>query len=108
MPDPEEAFVEDAKLGYLLRDEDEGRVFSSLGFSREAPETLRWALVEHARTAQVVEEERNQYGVKYAAKGRLRSPDHRDPIMLSVWIVERRNYRPRLVTAYPADGEEEA
>lgn len=106
MPNNKEAFVEDAKLGYLLRAEDKGGVFLRLGFSHEEVETLRQALLEHARTAWITKEERNPYGVKYVVEGRLRSPDRRDPSVSSVWIVERSDAGPRFVTAYPDGGEE--
>jgi hypothetical protein len=106
MPDCEEAFVEDAKLGYLLRPEDKGGVFLSLGFSPEEPEALRAALVEHACAARVATTQRTRFGLKFVLVGRMRSPDRRDPTMSSVWISEGDGERPRFVTAYPEDREE--
>ena len=110
LPDCERAFVDDPKLGYLLRPEDKGGVFLGLGFSPERPGVLRAALLEHACSARVANAvakfERTRYGLKYVLAGSMKSPDGRDPPMASVWIVEGREGRPRFVTAYPNDGEE--
>ncbi len=105
MPGAELTFVEDAKLGYLLREEDKGGFFSRVGFSQEESEALRLALLEHARERPVVRTQETRFGIKYVLEGRLRSPDGRDPETRTVWIVERG--RPRFLTAYPTGAEEE-
>jgi len=114
VPDCEKALVEESKLTYLLRPEDKGGFFLGLGFSPAATGTLREALASHACSARVAREVRTRYGVKFVLVGPMRSPDGRDPPVVSVWIFEvgapgntPRGSTPRFVTAYPADGEEE-
>ena len=107
VPNCREAFVEDPKLGYLLRPEDKGGVFLRLGFTPEEPETLRAALLEHACSAGVARTERTRYGLKFVLAGPMRSPDRRDPAIASVWILEDGEEVARFVTAYPEDRKEE-
>src|SRR5829696_3587083 len=95
LPDCERAFVEEPKLGYLLRPEDKGGVFLELGFSLAEPAVLRVALLEHACTARLQKSVRTRYGLKYVLEGGMRSPDGRDPRISSVWIVEGMEVRPR-------------
>ena len=49
LPNAEKAFVEEPKLGYLLRAEEKGGFFEAVGFSTREPESLRDALLGHAR-----------------------------------------------------------
>jgi hypothetical protein len=49
LPNAEEAFVEEPKLGYLLRAEEKGGFFEAVGFSAREPQSLRDALLGHAR-----------------------------------------------------------
>ena len=107
LPDCERAFVDEPKLGYLLRPEDKGGVFLGSGFSPAEPTVLRAALLEHACTVRLQKSVRTRYGLKYVLAGGMRSPDGRDPRISSVWIVEGGEGRPRFVTAYPSGGEEE-
>ncbi len=41
------------------------------------------------------------YGMKFIVRCTLRTPDKRDPCIMTVWIAETGAY-PRLVTAYPS------
>ena len=107
LPDCERAFVDEPKLGYLLRTEDKGGVFLELGFSLAEPAVLCAALLEHACTARLEKSVRTRFGLKYVLAGGMRSPDGRDPRIWSVWILEDGESKPRFVTAYPSGGEEE-
>ncbi len=42
--------------------------------------------------------------MKYTVRCRIRTPDGRDPRILTVWIVPPGEHEARLVTAYP-DGQ---
>jgi hypothetical protein len=53
LPNAEKAFVEEAKLGYLLRAEEKGGFFEAIGYSARAPESLGDALLGHARSQDV-------------------------------------------------------
>jgi hypothetical protein len=97
----EEAFVEEPKLGYLLRAEEKGGFFQAIGFSAREPESLKDALLGHAKRLEVVQTWQTPFGVKYVLDGPLKCPDGRDPETRSVWIVETGGDRPRFLTAYP-------
>lgn len=60
-------------------------------------ESLRAHVAEHESERQVV----SRYGVKYIVRGPLRSPGGGSIQVVSVWIVRRRDERPRFVTAVP-------
>lgn len=79
LPNAEKAFVEEPKLGYLLRAEEKGGFFEAVGFSASEPETLRDALLGHARRQEVSRTLQTPFGVKYVLDGPLKSPDGRDP-----------------------------
>ena len=101
LPNAEKAFVEEPKLGYLLRAEEKGGFFEAVGFSAREPQSLRDALLGHARRQEVSRTLETPFGVKYVLDGPLKSPDGRAPETRSVWIVETGGYRPRFLTAYP-------
>lgn len=101
LPNAERAFVEEPKLGYLLRVEEKGGFFEAIGFSVREPDALRRSLLGHAREGAVAHTLRTPFGVKYVLDGPLKSPDGRDPETRSVWILEHGSERPRFLTAYP-------
>ena len=72
------------------------------GFGPERWAVLEAALLRHAREGEVVHEERTPYGTKYEVEGTLRSPDGRHPRVLTVWLVEADEERPRFVTLNPS------
>lgn len=101
MPGAERAFVEDSKLGYLLRSEEKGGFFGALGFTVEEHDLLRKALLDHARGEEVSRIVETKFGVKYVLEGTLESPDGREPEVRSVWISDSGDDRPWFLTAYP-------
>lgn len=100
LPNAGKAFVEEPKLGYLLRAEKKGDFFQAIGFSTWEPESLRDALLGHARRQEVSRTLKTPFGVKYVLDGLLKSSDERDPETWSVWIVETGRDRSRFLTAY--------
>jgi hypothetical protein len=107
MPNWEHAFVEPAKVrDYLLdpahRDgASKARYFMRLGYRREAWAELQNDLVTQLSPLDVDAVQRRQDGVLYVIVGRLAGP-HGSGTILSVWMLERDEERPRLVTAYPS------
>ena len=79
----------------------EGDFFEAIGFSAREPESLRDALLGHARRQEVSRTLKTPFGVKYVLDGPLKSPNGRDPETRSVWIVETGGDRPRFLTAFP-------
>jgi hypothetical protein len=75
--------------------------YERFGFSADALEVLRDALLEHARQHEVVDTGTSDFGARFTVEGPLRSPDGRNPLERSVWFIDAGAVTPRLVTAYP-------
>jgi hypothetical protein len=102
------AVVDRAKvLDYLLNEAhpDNGgkaQFFASLGFSREAPERLIKALREVAERGEVISSAESVHGETYVVDGWLsvHTQESRQWSIRTVWIIDRGEDAPRLVTAY--------
>ena len=113
LPEIETALVEAEKVrDYLLNPAHpdgwgKARFFLGVGFRREEWTVLAEALRRMARDYPVVRSVTSPHGSKYIIDGMLRTPGGQTPSVRSVWIVDARAARPRLVTAYPNEGEEQ-
>ena len=107
MPDAEHAWIESAKLTeYLLNPDhpiggDKAAFFLRFGFRQDTWRLLESALLIHATEGLVIGERSTTYGRHYTVEGRLRTPDGRDPIVRTAWMVALDAWRPRFVTAHP-------
>jgi len=75
--------------------------FESVGFSTDRWPVLADAILEHAKKNPVSESIPNEHGIKYIIDGKLESPDQRNPLIRSIWFVEKGTELARFVTAYP-------
>jgi len=96
-------------VDYLLHEAhpDNGgkaRFFASLGFSRDDPERLVTALRDVAEHGDVVKSAESVHGEKYVVEGSLsrHTQESRWARVRTVWIIDRGDEAPRLVTAYPS------
>jgi hypothetical protein len=109
LPNLKNALVEEAKVtAYLLSEENSGgkaAFYVAFGFTVAGWQRLRDALIEHAASHEVMHTSETIHGVKYIIEGELQTPDNRAPQVRSIWIVDSGNVAPRLVTAYPLEGE---
>ncbi len=111
LPNPDTAIVEEGKiLEYLLNPEHpcnggKAGFFFALGFRRETPQALAGALRELAVGGSVVKNVETPHGRKYIVDGRIATPSGRKAGLRTVWIVDRGSESPRLVTAYPLEGQ---
>jgi hypothetical protein len=93
LPEAEHAFVETTKLTeYLLNPDhpiggDKAVFFSRFGFSRGEWPVLESALLAHAREGVVVGERQTVYGHHFTVEGRLQTPDGRNPIVRTAWMI---------------------
>lgn len=109
LPNAHLAIVDRSKvLDYLLNEAhpDNGgkaRFFGLLGYSREDPERLMQALREVAEHGEVASSAESAHGQKYVVDGRLsgHTQESRQRSIRTVWIIDRGQDAPRLVTAYP-------
>jgi hypothetical protein len=94
-------------LDYLLNQRSatgaaKSRFFESGGFTREAWQVFRAALVARARTATLQEVDTSSpYGEKHVFHCNIATPNARDPCIRTVW--QKRDGDFWLVTAYPFD-----
>ena len=81
-----------SKAGFLTR----------FGFGVERWWELEQALRSHVLRHDVVEVEETPYGVKYNVDGELETPDGRNPVVRTVWQVDRGSSDFRFITVIPA------
>ncbi len=109
LPNVEQAEVTEAKITrYLLNPFHEtgkakAAFFMAFGFSADAWQALRAALLEHARRHEVKEVVQMPKGVHYVIEGALTCPDGRAPIVRAVWRVDEGGVIPRFITAYSGE-----
>lgn len=75
--------------------------FRAFGFGLDRLDAMADALAEHPDRNPTAAVEGSLWGVKYTVQCRIRTPDGRDPCILTVWIVPPGDDVARLVTAYP-------
>lgn len=97
----------DKIVAYLLNEANprargKAAFFLSFGFTTAQPEVLAAALLAHAQTQSVISSRPAYDGTNYAIEGTLRTPDGRNPLVLSIWFIGKAETFPRLVTAYSA------
>ena len=107
LPNKENSFVEDKKIrGYLLKlDHKDGgpkaNFFFRFGFSLEDIEPFRASLLNHAMNRKVDTFTNDEFGEIYTLVCKIETPDLRNPCIKSVWIINKGEEQPRLVTAFP-------
>ena len=109
LPDAENARVEPAKiLDYLLstnNEDGEGKAkfFIRYGFSRERWQDFSYALRRHGQSHSVTRVVETSFGPKFVIEGVMETPDGRDPLVRTVWMINYGADAPRLITAYPLE-----
>jgi hypothetical protein len=110
--DPDLAIVEDRKIiHYLLSStHPAGRAkalfFRRFGLRASAGQRLRDALLDHARSADLISVSDTPFGKKYTVEGPLMTSGARNPRVRSIRCVATGETAARLVTAYPVPGAE--
>jgi len=109
LPAADRAVVELTKITeYLLNagHPDNGgkaRFFEACGFPASEPARLVAALKDLAAGGEVVMQVASAHGTKYVVDGYLESSGGRRPLVRAIWIVDKGQEIPRLVTAYPCE-----
>jgi len=107
LPNAERAIVDEEKIrDYLLAPlhpvgRYKAQFFARLGYRDVDWERLRGDLLTMAMVAEVHALVPTAHGVKYVARGIMRSANGQSTELVSVWIVRSGGSRPRLITAYP-------
>lgn len=74
----------------------------NLGYDNTNAGTLERDLLNLARAGDLTDSVPSDYGTKYVITGVLSAPNGENAVLKTVWIIDRRESRPRFVTAYPA------
>lgn len=99
--------IDERKLSdYLLNDRHpqgaaKARFLRRFGFSFRLLNDLRTALLRHAHNHEVFASHQTSFGTIFEIDGALRSPDGRDPLVRTVWMLEIDAAGPRLITLVP-------
>ena len=110
LPNAEQARVDREKLtDYLLcvghpDGGSKAEFFTRFGFPVQDWEVLAEALRRHGAYCDVVNTVDSAHGTRYAVDGPLETPDGRNPLVRTVWIIEKGSATPRLITAHPLEG----
>jgi len=108
IPNNNLSFVADNKIrNYLLSDIHEigkhkADFFKRFGFDLSDVETFKVSLIQHSIDRDIEKTKDLDFGIKYELKCEIKTPDERNPCIVTVWIVENGQEEPKLVTAYPA------
>jgi hypothetical protein len=76
--------------------------FKRFGFDISDVDTFKGSLIQHSIDREIEKTKDSDFGVKYELKCEIKTPDERNPCIVTVWIVENGQEEPKLVTAYPA------
>ena len=107
LPNGANAYITSQKLDrYLLSETHpigraKAKFLRGLGFDESTITMLERALIATAQSEEVKETISSVHGTKYVIDGMLQTPSGRLVGVRTVWIIDRGQERPRLVTAYP-------
>ncbi len=108
LPNVESVQIDQTKITeYLLsptNHEGKAGFFTRFGFSVAEWEKLATALHHHVKQHDISQVIQNMHGTKYIIEGKLITPDGRNPLIRSVWLIEVGRQVARLITAYPVKG----
>ncbi|EHQ04620.1 DUF6883 domain-containing protein [Leptonema illini] len=108
LPYGDRARIDDSKItDYLLSlshpvGSGKARFFLALGYDTES---LKASLLSLAIAGEVVHHEVSPYGEKYVVDGTIVSPRSKEAYIRTVWIIDRGEKWPRLVTAHPQEAK---
>jgi hypothetical protein len=106
LPGVSNATLDEAKITrYLLNPANpqgagKAKFFKARGFTLAHWQVLKAALLAHAANNPVSAQEISIWGTKYEVTCAIATPDKTNPCIVSVWIIEHNDPRPRFVTAY--------
>jgi hypothetical protein len=101
LPNAHNVIIEPQKLTYLLvRDPGKAKFWTGFGFDPSNPQELDAALRHHVQRNAIDEVFITPHGAKFNVRCNIRTPNGRNPCVLSVWIFDLGKTGARLVTAY--------
>ena len=107
LPNGERAYVAQEKITHFLLRHDHkygqsrARFFSRFGFHVDRWQELADTLLHQGTRYEITDAMEIDIGVKYVVDGEIETPDGRNPLVRTVWMVDTGSNAPRLITAYP-------
>lgn len=107
LPNSSLAYIPSGKLtAYLLSEthsvgKSKAKLFRSVGYNELNVSLLKEGLLSIAKTADIIDTQSSEHGIKYVIEGLLQTPVGGTLKIRTIWIVEKEQDRPRFVTAYP-------
>ena len=77
------------------------KFFEAMGFSPAEPARLSAALREVAMNGSATLHSESTHGAKFIVDGPITALSGKQALVRTVWIIDREQQSPRLVTAYP-------
>ena len=112
VPNANAAEIDDSKVrNYLLSPTHpvgryKARFFGSIGYTQEDTERLAAGL-RAVLANEVSDTIESEFGTKFVVRGQLEPLAGSATAIVTVWIIRAGEDIPRLVTAYPGDGDED-
>ena len=113
LPNAEMAVVDREKVtDYLLNPahrygSSKARFFADFGFTASKWELFADALSYHVQENEVAKTKGTPFGPRYEVEGPMNAPDGRRPRVWTIWQLDEGQIAPRLITAYPAEANED-
>jgi hypothetical protein len=107
LPNGSLAYIPSGKLtAYLLSEthsvgKSKAKLFRSFGYNELNVSLLKEGLLSIAQTADIIDTQSSEHGIKYVIEGLLQTPVGGTLKIRTIWIVDKGQDRPRFVTAYP-------
>jgi hypothetical protein len=108
LPSHQSAEIAERKLAHYLLEKShpdggpKAWFLEKFGYTIISADLLRSALLQHAAANDIDVQRTTPFGTVYELVGRLSTPDGRNPMVRSVWIIDRNGATPRFVTLVPA------
>jgi len=109
LPNSSAAYIPSEKLtAYLLSEthpvgKSKAKLFRSVGYNELNVSLLKEALMSIAQTADIMDTQSSEHGIKYVIEGLLQTPVGGTLKIRTIWIIENEQGGPRFVTAYPLE-----
>ncbi|MBI5214438.1 MAG: hypothetical protein HY960_01655 [Ignavibacteriae bacterium] len=107
LPNAENVVIAKKKITeYLLSDvhpigRTKANYLKRFGFELQRWEILREALRKLVVEFEVSSVQSSPHGTRYVIDGNIQTPDGRNPLIRTIWVIDKEKINPHFVTAFP-------
>lgn len=95
----------DKLINYVLSDEEpKAKFFRNIGFTKTNFRSLKkviYQLAQSGEAKEVTEEDSPYHTSKYTLEGKINSPTGKSVMVITIWVIDKGQKRPRLISVYP-------